>query len=222
MESAAPSVLPASTADYKAEYRAYDDGAERRMTIYASGGRTRVEGPPPPRLGATGAIATIRDGGGQMLSFRVGPDAPKLAMVTGLDKLGAASALFSVDRDRPAAHLVGADAVAGFACRVWQVDPTEQAAGRQMCLTDDGMMLRVNPIGAPGKPLLIADGISKGPQDAALFAPPAGYEVIDYAPCLTLASDAMEAARAGQRPDMARLQQCEDLGRKVSGIFAGP
>lgn len=216
----APAALPAPTASFKAEYKAYDDGAERPVTHYAAGGQMRVEGPPPARLGATGIIATIMDPvGGRTISFRVGPGAPKYAMVTSLDTLGEASALFFV-RDRASAHVVGADTVAGFACRIWQIDPVDDGAGRQMCVTDDGMTLRINPIGEPAKPTLLADSILKGAQDAALFAVPADYEVVDYSPCLTLASDAMEAAQAGRRPDMARVQQCEDLGKKISGIFA--
>jgi hypothetical protein len=218
----APKGFPRPTASYEAKYNVYDDsGSPREMTIYAAGARMRVESAPPPEVkNQAYRMATVLDPATKrMLSFRAGADAPKVAMVMSYEKLGAAARFFDLDKDRPAAKVVGADTVAGIRCRVWEVTPAGGgAADEQTCVTDDGIFLRSKKVGA-ATPEIEATEVHKGAQDASLFAAPGDYEVVDFAPCMTLMQDAMAAARAGKRPDVAKVEQCRKLGEKASEIF---
>jgi hypothetical protein len=90
-----------------------------------------------------------------------------------------------VDLDAPGTGVPGAPAtgpftrqaaqtIAGLACTNWQtVDAT--GAPAVLCLTADGVMLQAS---REGQLLIQATSVSYGPQDAATFAIPAGYEHI--------------------------------------------
>lgn len=221
---AAPAGFPRPTAAYVGTYQMRNGEALRPMTIYADGVKIRMEGPPPAAVKAEGVtVATVMDQASKkLITFRVGPDAPKAAMTMSLDKIGEAASLFDLAKDQPTAKAVGEDKIAGLSCRIWETPaPTEGALANQVCVTDDGIMLRANKAGAPDKPTMLAEEIKRGPQDPALFAPPPDYEVVDYSRCTDMAAEAMAAARAGQKPDMAKLQECAALGKKVSAIFGG-
>jgi hypothetical protein len=45
--------------------------------------------------------------------------------------------------------------------------------------------------------------------------------VVDYSRCTDTMADAMAAMRAGKKADMAKVQECSALGKKMSGIFGG-
>jgi hypothetical protein len=216
--------FPRATAAYVGKYQTQFGGAAQPMTLYRDGDKIRMEGPPPAPANAAGVtVATVMDQATRkLITFRLGPNAPKAAMTMSLDKIGDAASLFEADKDHSQAKAVGEDKVAGHTCRIWEMPAaTEGAAATQTCVTEDGIMLRMNKAGEADKPAMIAEEIKRGPQEAALFVPPAGYEVIDYSQCSSMAADAMAAARAGQKPDMRKLQECAALGEKVSAIF-GP
>jgi hypothetical protein len=221
---AAPAGFPRPTASYVGKYQMHVGAAQRAMTIYADGARIRMEGPPPAAVKAEGVtVATVMDQATKkLITFRTGPDAPKAAMTMTLDKIGEAASLFELDKDQPAAKAVGEDRIAGLSCRIWETpSATEGAPANQVCVTDDGIMLRANKAGEVDKPTMLAEEIRRGPQDPALFAPPADYEVVDYSRCTDMAAEAMAAARSGKKPDMAKLQECSALGKKMSAIFGG-
>jgi Domain of unknown function (DUF4412) len=214
---AAPAGFPRPTASYVGKYQMNT----RATTIYADGAKLRMEGPPPAQVKASGVtVATVMDQTSKKLvTFRVGPGAPKVAMVMDLGRMGEAASLFELDKDQPLAKSVGEDTVAGLSCRIWETPAAEGEPANQVCVTDDGIALRMNKAGAADKPSMLAEEIKRGRQDPALFAPPADYEIIDYAPCASIAAEAMAAAHAGKRPDMAKLQECSALGQKVSAIY---
>lgn len=221
----APAGFPKPTASYVGQFQMDFGDQMRPATIYASGAKIRLEGPPPSEIDAKDiTIATVMDQATRkVVLFRVGPDAPKAAMAMDLDQLGAAASLFELDKEQPNARIVGEDKIAGVACRIWEI-PGEAAGSTsppadQLCLTDDGIVLRANAAGAADKPTMLAQEIRRGSQDAALFAAPPGFEIIDYTPCTTIAAEAMLAAGAGKKPDVAKMQECAALGEKVSAIF---
>jgi hypothetical protein len=217
-----PSVFPTASGAYVARLKVYDDGVERALTVYADGGRVRIDGPPPPSLGAPVAVAVVFDPTtGKTFAFRQGEGAPKIAIVVEPSQFGAAGVFLALDR-KASANFVGADQVAGLACQVWRFDGNagDVEGGRQICVTEDGVILRVSATATPANPLLQAETITRGTQATALFALPAGYELIDYAPCSAMASEAMTSAHAGQPIDKSKLAECETLGQKASRIFA--
>jgi hypothetical protein len=221
--AAAPGAFPRPTAAYVAHYKIYDsEGGSRDMTIYADAGRVRAETAPPIK-GSTMTMATILDPASKhMISFRTGPDAPKVAMTMSPDKLGEAGKFFDPDQGRPGATVIGSDNVAGQSCRVWQIpSATEGGEAQVTCVTDDGIMLRTGKQSTPAKPMMEAVSVQRGGQDPALFAAPAGYEIVDYGPCLALTQDAMAAMKAGKKPDMVKMKQCQALGEKLGGMFKG-
>ena len=218
-ETAGPAGFPRPTASYVATYKMSDQaGGSREMTIYASGGQMRVEGAMP---GANITTATILDpASSQLITFRTGADAPKVAMTLSPDKLGAAGEFFDLNKERPNASVTGSDTVAGERCRVWTIPPaTEGGEAHLVCATDDGILLRQAKAATPEAPLMEAVSVKRGAQEPALFAAPAGYEIVDYGPCLTLTQNAMAAMREGKRPDMTKMSDCQALGEKLGGLF---
>jgi hypothetical protein len=218
-EAVAPAGFPKPTASYAATYKIFGkDGKSRDMTIYADHGRVRSESEMP---GANVSTATIVDPTSQkMITFRTGPDAPKVAMTMSRDTLGAAADFFDMDKDRPQATVVGEADVAGEHCRVWRMPPAVEGGDATLtCVTNDGVFLRGAKEADPEHPSIEAVTVKRGGQDAALFATPAGYEVVDYSPCLTLTQDAMAAMKAGKKPDMVKMKECQALGEKLGGLF---
>ncbi|HUN40963.1 MAG TPA: DUF4412 domain-containing protein [Acetobacteraceae bacterium] len=75
---------------------------------------------------------------------------------------------------------IGHDTVAGLGCTVYNV--ARQGRESQVCLTDDGVMLRANsenPGQANGG--MEAVSVTYAPQPASLFVPPPGYQQMDIA-----------------------------------------
>lgn len=219
-----PTAFPNASSAYVARLKVYDDGVERALTIYADGGSVRIDGPPPPSLGAPEAVALVFDPKtGKAFAFRQSEGAPKIAIVVEPSQFGAAGAFLTLD-GKASASFVGADQVSGLACQVWRFDGNagDVDGGRQICVTEDGVILRVSATATPANPLLLAETVTRGAQAPALFALPAGYELIDYGPCSAMASEAMTSAHAGQSIDKSKLAECETLGKKASRILAAP
>jgi hypothetical protein len=71
----------------------------------------------------------------------------------------------------------GTDNVAGIRCTVF--DGKSQEHSGQVCVSDDGVMLRAkSDPGSPGGSLE-ATSVTYGPQSASLFAPPADFQKMD-------------------------------------------
>ncbi|MBL8531769.1 MAG: hypothetical protein JNK94_08545 [Hyphomonadaceae bacterium] len=75
------------------------------------------------------------------------------------------------------ARHVGRCNVAGEAGHEWRPREAPQAGvERTACITEDGVVLRVSEA---GRVLWEATSLQRGPQDAALFGVPPGYQLID-------------------------------------------
>ena len=73
----------------------------------------------------------------------------------------------------------GTDTVAGYTCNVYDAQ-TERHSG-QVCITDDGVMLRARSNDNNEGGNLEATKVVYGSQQASLFAPPAGYQKFEAA-----------------------------------------
>lgn len=73
----------------------------------------------------------------------------------------------------------GTDTVAGLRCTVYEVESRGHTG--QICLTDDGVMLRAKGNDPQRQGMLEAISVQYGPQPASLFAPPPGYQKLDAA-----------------------------------------
>ncbi len=218
---AAPDGVPKPTASYAGKYQMNAGDGTRATTIYADGAKLRMEGPPFAQVKASSVtVATVMDQASKKLvTFRLGRGAPKVAMVVDISRIGQAATLFEMDKDQPNAKPAGEDEVAGLACRVWETPAAKGEPADQVCITSDGIRLRINKAGEADKPFLVAMEIKRGQQDAALFVPPSDYEMVDFADCASMLSEAMAAARAGKQTDLAELQECSALGEKINTIY---
>jgi hypothetical protein len=73
---------------------------------------------------------------------------------------------------------VGADRVAGEACDVWRIDPPAGEKGETVgCITRDGIALRMEAtVDGKRQTVFQVTEISRAPQDAKLFTPPANVK----------------------------------------------
>ncbi len=76
---------------------------------------------------------------------------------------------------------VGSDTVAGISCTIY--DTKRQNNSGQVCLSDDGLMLRAKSDSQSpgGGGVMEATRVSYGPLAATLFAPPADFQKMDMA-----------------------------------------
>ncbi len=80
----------------------------------------------------------------------------------------------------PDLHLVrkGMQTIAGHSCTVWEMSEDSHVGG-DACITADGVVLSGRPADAPNPDTgIMAISISYGPQPAALFIAPSGYQRI--------------------------------------------
>jgi len=205
-------LFPARQAPYKATYKIGDSGQE--MVIYASNGKMRSEAM-IKAMGKLKPVSLIDRDAKQFVSFMEGPGAPKRATKLSADDLKQYDAMMPRGDTPVKPAKIGADTVAGMGCNVWQLPDVpkgapnfpEGAPGEQLCMTDDGIMLRAGPA---DKPHIIATALERGPQDPALFALPPGYTVVDMGDCLAIMRGYAEAMRSGgAKPDQAKLAECQ-------------
>ncbi|OFW98986.1 MAG: hypothetical protein A3E78_00625 [Alphaproteobacteria bacterium RIFCSPHIGHO2_12_FULL_63_12] len=216
-----PANFPKLSADFAGVYNFSTGAAVIDVKAAGSGVKQRLTFPPGSAVGAGGAgakwsqAAVNENDGEKMLIWPEGDGAPAIAMMMSRKDLGAMAGAFGVD---PAAEAIakrtGTDNVAGLSCAVWEFEAA--AAPGSACVTRDGIVLRVISGGATA---LEAKSIERGPQDPALFAPPAGYEIVDMGECLRMGAEMMEAMRAGASPDMAKMEKCRALGDKVGAMM---
>jgi hypothetical protein len=74
----------------------------------------------------------------------------------------------------------GTDTVAGVGCTIYDVRRQDRSG--QVCLSDDGLLLRVSgDVTGRGTGGLEATRVAFGPQPASLFAPPPDFQKMDIA-----------------------------------------
>ncbi|MDA8051069.1 MAG: hypothetical protein M0002_13890 [Rhodospirillales bacterium] len=81
----------------------------------------------------------------------------------------------------PNMHLTrkGTARVAGLSCTVWALSAAPGSPGGEACITGDGVVLSGQPAnGANSKAGIKATKVVYGPQPAALFVPPPGFQRI--------------------------------------------
>lgn len=215
-----PADFPKPAADYAGVYDFSAGGATMEVKIAASGVRQRLAF--PPGSGLTGAdarwsqVMVNENAGERMLMWSEGAGAPAIATLTARKDLGAAARAFGAGAAAQAsAKRTGTDNIAGLDCATWEFAAGEGDAPGSACVTRDGIPLRVV---SGGETLMLAKSVERGPQDASLFAPPAGYETVDMGECLRMGAEMMEAMRAGTTPDMAKMERCRALGEKIGAM----
>ena len=222
-EDLLPAGFPKPSADFEGVYDMGVAGKTVEVKIIGSGGRQRIEF--PPGEGAAGPaspfaqVMVSENSGEKMLMWPEGEGAPKIAAILARSDVMSLAGSFGVDTEAAArGEKTGEDEIAGERCAVWrmEVDEASGEAPGDVCVTKDGIITRAI---SGGQTVLLAKSIKRGRQDAAKFAPPADYEVADMGECMRLGAEAMELARAGKMPDMAKMQKCQALGEKLGAMF---
>ena len=217
-------LFPVNAPDYVATYK-IGDGGDIGMKVYSSGGKTRSE-TALPAAGGIKMVTLMDRGAQQFVSYAEGPGMPKRANKLSADDVKKMEENFPRAEGAVKPTKIGADTVAGMGCNIWQLPRTDAAATAtetstapepmQMCLTDDGIMLRV---GTANAPRMIATSVTRAPQDPALFALPAGYEVVDLGDCMAIMRQYGEAMRSGgTKPDQAKFAECQK--KMMAGLGA--
>lgn len=102
------------------------------------------------------------------------PGMPPMAMETGMDDDGAAAV------PRGNGRRIGSDRVAGEACDEWQLEgqtKEEKATDAVVCLTRDGIMLRmVGNVEGKRQTIIEITEVSRAAQDPKLLTPPANLK----------------------------------------------
>ena len=222
-EDLLPAGFPKPSADFAGVFDMGVAGRTVEVRIIGSGGRQRIEF--PPGEGAAGPaspfaqVMVSENNGEKMLMWPEGEGAPKIAATLARTDVMSLAGSFGVDTEAAArGKKTGEDTVAGERCAVWAmaVDEASGEAPGDVCVTRDGIITRAI---SGGQTVLLAKAIKRGRQDAGKFAPPADYEVADMGECMRLGAEAMELARAGKVPDLAKMQRCQILGEKLGAMF---
>jgi hypothetical protein len=222
-----PDGFPQPAAAYSGVFTLGAEGAATTATIRADRATQRIEFPPGAGLGAGREtpwrqIMVVRDFGEKISMWPEGEGAPKLSALIQKKDMGALATTFGVNPERAkmSGKKIGEDTIANQRCAIWEVAAEEE--GREpmrACVTRDGIVLRV----AEGEnaPVILAQSIERGPQAAALFEKPAGYDEIDMGECMRAAGEMMAAMQSGKAPkiDMAKMQRCQEAGQKFGAIF---
>lgn len=218
-----PAGFPKPAADFEGVYDMGVAGQTVEVTINGSGGRQRMTFPPgSAALGDNSPWSQVmmsENNGEKMLMWPEGEGAPTIAAMMKRSDVAGMAASFGVDTDAAArGQKTGEDNVAGERCAVWRMaaDEASGEAPGEVCVTKDGIIARAI---SGGQTVLLAKSIKRGSQDASLFAPPADYEVADMGECMRIGAEAMELARAGKMPDMAKMEKCRVLGEKMGAMF---
>ncbi|MDZ7629593.1 MAG: hypothetical protein U5J99_14425 [Parvularculaceae bacterium] len=218
-----PPGFPKPTADFEGVYDMGVAGQTVEVKITGSGARQRIEF--PPGKGAAGPaspfaqVMVSENNGEKILMWPEGENAPKVAATMARSDVTAMAVSFGVDTDAASkGRKTGEETIAGERCAVWEmaVDEASGEAPGNVCVTKDGIVMRAI---SGGQTVMLAKSIKRGAQDASRFAPPADYEVADMGECLRIGAEAMELARAGKMPDMAKMEKCRVLGEKMGAMF---
>lgn len=156
-----PVLLP--TRDVDVTYRSGPPGhaIEQRARFAAPEQRMRLDAPTPGLFVVvdyrSNTMLLVSEGDRKVMEL---PAPPGLVPGVGMPEASA-----------PKAERQGSDSVAGLACTEWKVADM-QGVPVLLCLTDDGVMLRVRQ---GTRVLAIATKVSFAPLDRALFQAPAGF-----------------------------------------------
>lgn len=218
-----PAGFPRPSAEFEGVYEMGAAGERVEVTITGSGARQRIAF--PPGSGAAGPaspwsqVMVSENNGEKMLMWPEGEGAPKIAAMMTRADIGSLAVSFGVDAEQAAkGEKIGEDTIAGERCAVWRMAPDETSgeAPGEVCVTRDGIVTRAI---AGGQTVMLAKSITRGPQDAGQFAPPADYEVADMGECMRIGAEAMALAREGKMPDLAKMEKCRILGEKMGAMF---
>jgi hypothetical protein len=222
-----PEGFPQPAAAFSGVFTLGSEGGTTTATIRADRATQRIEFPPGAGLGGGRdtpwrQVMVVRNFGEKISMWPEGEGAPKLAALIQKKDMGAIAQSFGVNPERAQMNgkKIGEDTIANERCAVWEVAAEEEGrAPMRACVTRDGIVLRV----AEGEnaPVILAQSIERGPQAAALFERPAGYEEIDMGECMRAASEMMAAMQSGKAPkiDMSKMQRCQEAGQKFGAIF---
>lgn len=223
----APAGFPKMTASYAGVYTINEgpNGGPQTITMEISGWKKlRSEMPHfnQTRAAAGQKLVMILDETqNRSLAFVEGPDAPNIAVV-----MPVAESVFQDFRSwgaesGKAPKKIGSDTVAGVKCDIWEAAIGDDgSAPDHACIAAGGIFLWSKEAGA-AEPAIVATSIDKGPIADSRFATPKDAEIVDMGPCMTLAQEAIVAAQAGKTPDLAKMQQCQAVGQKVSAVMGG-
>ncbi len=218
-----PAGFPKPSADFDGVYDMGVAGRNIEVKIAGSGGRQRIEF--PGGSGAAGPaspwsqVMVSENNGEKMLMWPEGEGAPKIAAMISRSDVAGLAVSFGVDAGAAArGQKTGEDKIAGEACAIWDfaADEASGEAPGNVCVTKDGILLRAT---GGGQTVMLAKSIKRGRQNASRFAPPADYEVADMGECMRFGAEAMELARAGKAPDLAKMEKCRVLGEKMGAMF---
>jgi hypothetical protein len=220
-----PASFPKPSVDYAGVYDFGAAGEIAEVKIALSGAKQRIAFPPGASFGGPNGkwsqVMLNEGAGAAMMMWPEGEGAPKIATTMSRGDLGAASSAFGVDDARQArAQKTGTDEVAGEPCAVYEfAAETDKDAAGSACVTRDGIPLRVI---SGGQTVMLAKSIARGAQDPALFAPPAGYEVVDMGECMRLSAEMMNAVKSGAMPDMSvmgpKMEKCRAISEKMGAM----
>jgi hypothetical protein len=222
-----PAGFPKMTASYKGVYTVNEGlgGRSQSMAMEIAGWK-KIRSEMPhfnPNKAAAGQkmVMVIDDKTSRALAYVEGPDAPKIAVVIPMGE----SVFKNISNwgleDGAPPKKVGSDVVVGINCDIWESgDDGAGATPEQACVSKEGILLWTKKKGSE-QPSVIATSIDKGSVSDSRFAVPADAEIVDMGPCMKLAQEAMAAAQAGKAPDMAKMQECQAIGQKVSAVMGG-
>jgi hypothetical protein len=166
-----PQITP--TRDVAVTYRVSGEGqppGEMRMSWLAARNLMRMDMP-----GGQGWIVMDLTAGTAFVAM----DAQRMLMdvpVSGVPGRVAPSASARFTRE-------GNARIANTDCVNWRMEEAGQTA--RICLTRDGVMLRTESLGGGGNAVMEATAVGFGPQDAARFQRPAGYQSLQLPPAMS-------------------------------------
>lgn len=183
-----PQAFP--TRDVAVTYRAPDGAGEVRMSWLAARGLMRMDMP-----GGQGWMVLSPQGGGSgfivMQAQRMVMDLPPAQAAEARRMTPGPNARFTRE---------GTDRVANTPCTVWRVQDGRESG--RVCMTADGVTLRAEDANQPGN-RLEATAIAYGPQEAARFQRPQGFQSFQMPPGM---SDMMQRGTALPPPGLAPRQ----------------
>lgn len=180
-------------ASYRAEanIRNPQSGELSPVVVYRSGRKQRIEF---TSNGAQTAVVADAEAGQGFLISQQGGRRMAMRMPLGDDSMRDAMMDWTQGR---ATTFIGACAGAGQVGAEWRMEPTaEDSVERTACVTADGILLKATEAGAT---TWETTAVTRGPQDPALFAPPA--DAIDMGALAAQAGRmkaALDRAKAGQ------------------------
>ncbi|MHA1564405.1 MAG: hypothetical protein ACTSX7_03740 [Alphaproteobacteria bacterium] len=178
MQPAVAAEWPKPDAAYSAQRIMDAGGMQINGQIYHDQGKERWES----NTGGMSMVRIMRPDLGKLLMYM---PQMNMAMEMPLDG-GANFAGPSVDYDGPEPEAIGRETMGGEPTTKFQtqIDDGGSLFTMTAWVTDDGIVMRMEGQGGEGTFAMYLEGLSRGPQDAALFELPAGAQVMPANPAL--------------------------------------